>query len=162
VNIETRVNAEEVARRMQERGTNAVTALTGAIDYFAVFLQRYVIEEKLQGQVLQQRRGGQGLAGSIRTIDTTNQGGLVEGGVTGGGGTAYYGRYHEFGTEDPYTITPKNAQALHFFLGGKEIFTKKVIHPPIKERSFMRSSLAENKENFINKVREDLGQAVHK
>jgi HK97 gp10 family phage protein len=60
-----------------------------------------------------------------------------------------YGVYQEFGTgtrgEFPtasYTITPKKGQYLSFNVNGKKVVTRKVTHPGIPARPYMRPALA--------------------
>lgn len=58
-----------------------------------------------------------------------------------------YGMYQEFGTgsrgEYPtgqYEIRPKNKKFLAFKVGGKTVFTKKVMHPGVKAHPYLRPS----------------------
>ncbi len=55
--------------------------------------------------------------------------------------TAPYGVYHEFGVPHEWVITAKKAKALRFQVGGQFVFRKSVVHPPLPERSFLRSAL---------------------
>lgn len=57
-----------------------------------------------------------------------------------------YAAIHEYGGQTkPHDIFPSKAQALHFFMGSKEVFAKSVHHPgsKIPERSYIRSALIE-------------------
>jgi len=56
-----------------------------------------------------------------------------------------YGMYQEFGTGSrgeyptgPYEIRPKNSKFLVFKVGGKTVFTKKVVHPGVKAHPYLR------------------------
>ena len=53
---------------------------------------------------------------------------------------------HEYGgVTKPHDIVPTKAKALHFIMGGKDVFAKIVHHPGSRmpERSYIRSSLAD-------------------
>ena len=49
-----------------------------------------------------------------------------------------------------------NKKALAFMLGGKQVFARRVQHPPIQERSFMRSSLEEMRPGIIAGLEETI------
>jgi hypothetical protein len=127
------------ADTIRARGDRFIPALVRKVNSLALRLQQKIIV-KLSGQVLN-IRSGKG-AGSVR-VTLATPGDTVTADVQAGGGPAWYLKLHEFGTDAPYTILPINKQALAFMLGGKMVIVRKVIHPPIKERSFMRTSIAE-------------------
>jgi phage gpG-like protein len=64
-----------------------------------------------------------------------------------------YARIHEFGGD----VYPVNAKALIFEIGGKKIFSQ---HVRIPERSYLRSSLIENKANINAALRRAVKDAV--
>jgi phage gpG-like protein len=116
-------------------------------------LQRHVVADKLQGQVLKHRTGALG-----RSIQTEI---LRDGGTTIGrvfsAGDVKYAAIHEFGGRTPpHDIFPSKAQALAFTIGGAQIFAKVVHHPGsnMPERSFLRSSLADMTDQIIAGLRE--------
>ena len=51
-----------------------------------------------------------------------------------------YALYVEFGTP-PHIIRAKNAKALHFKVGGKDVFAKSVNHPGTRPQPFIRPVL---------------------
>lgn len=51
----------------------------------------------------------------------------------------YAAPVHE-GSQGPYPIVPKRKKALRFKVGGKTIIVKKVIHPGVKARPFLRTA----------------------
>lgn len=66
------------------------------------------------------------------------------------GPTVEYGAYQEFGTASrgefggsPYVILPKRAPRLVFTIDGKRIHAKKVVHPGVRARPYMRPALVE-------------------
>lgn len=99
-----------------------------------------VVREKLSGPVLRVRTGR-----LRQSIHTTVE--KMAGGFLGKIGTnVKYAGIHEFGgTIIVPTIYPVKKKALRFFIGGQEIFAKKVKAHAIKmpERSYLRSSLQE-------------------
>jgi HK97 gp10 family phage protein len=135
-------------------------ALERKINLLNTRLQQRIQTQKLSGQVLQQRSGK--LKRSIEVIPATidEASGVVSGSVEGAGGPAFYGRFHEFGTSKSYVIVPVNKQALSFLMGNRRVTVKSVLHPPIKERSFMRSAQAEMKEEFIAGMQETVNQLL--
>lgn len=52
---------------------------------------------------------------------------------------ADYALYVHEGTR-PHVIRPRNAQALRFNVGGREVFAKRVDHPGTKARPFLRNA----------------------
>jgi phage gpG-like protein len=116
-------------------------------------LQRHVVQDKLNGQVLNQRSGK--LARSIQQ-DSHTDGDEVVGEVFSSGDVKYAG-IHEFGGKTPpHDIVPSKASALAFMLGGKQIFAKIVHHPGsvIPERSYLRSSLADQADEIVEGLKE--------
>ncbi len=115
-------------------------ALLRGVGKATIGVQADVVQNKLHGQVLNQVTGN--LARNVIAQEPTVSGDVVEG-IVGVGSTAWYGKVHEFGTTGSFDIFPKNKKALRWVSGGKVFFAKHVTHPPFKERSFLRSSLAE-------------------
>ena len=77
-----------------------------------------------------------------------------------------YGTYQEFGTGTrgeypgrPYIITPKQAKVLRFTAGGQTIYTKRVNHPGIPARPYLRPAAQEELGTLLDKLSEK-GQAM--
>jgi len=136
----------------------AESALTDKLNELDLRMQQYIVGEELHGQVLKQRSGR--LAGSIRAIPASRSGSEITGAVEGGGGPAFYARVHEYGGQKEYPIVPVNAKALMFQAGGETIFAKRVNHPPLPERPFMRPALQNMKATIIEELQETLGEAL--
>lgn len=124
-----------------------------AVYRLAIELQRYIVVNKLSGQVLNKRTGR--LARSIqqRVVDTPTD---IRAYVFSAGDVKY-AAIHEYGGVIPaHKVQAKNAQALSFMWHGKRVTVKSVqipnVHMP--ERSFMRSSLRENALKIQEKIRE--------
>jgi phage gpG-like protein len=124
-------------------------ALEHKIAELTVDLQGYVVSRKLQGQVLNHKSGA--LSNSIQASDAKVVGTQITGDVFSSSDVKYAG-IHEFGGVIPgHDIVAKNAKALAFMIDGKQVFARKVHIPDVKmpERSFLRSSLTENKERIV-------------
>jgi hypothetical protein len=141
IRAELRGTDARAARTLRILSPRLIAALMVKMNSLLIRLQAKIVGEKLSGQVLKHRTGK--LAGSIRVIAAEASEDKIEGAVLGGGGPAFYAKFHEFGTTNWYVIRPVNKKVLRFMIGDKEVFAKSVLHPPIQERSFMRSSLAE-------------------
>lgn len=63
--------------------------------------------------------------------------------------TVPYASFVELGT-NPHIIRPVNASALHFFVGGEEVFAKEVMHPGFPGRFFIRRTRDEIKDEVVD------------
>lgn len=59
---------------------------------------------------------------------------------------------------DPFTIYPRRKKALHFFIGGNEIFCKRVNHPGIKGKFFVEKSIDEAEKRIDDFIYYALGE----
>jgi hypothetical protein len=98
------------------------------------------VVENLSGKVLNRRTGKLASSQNLQTVDTAAQ---ITSSVGFNQATVPYGKPHEYGVPHSWIIEPVRAKALRFKPsgGGKFIFAKRVVHPPLKERSFLRSAL---------------------
>lgn len=111
-----------------------------------------LVKDKLSNRVLNVRSGRLRRSIQHRVI---SQAGLIMGQVFSSGDVKY-ARIHEFGGQTrPHDIFPKNAKALAFKMGGKQVFARSVRHPgsKIPERSYMRSSLGEMQLEIVRDIR---------
>lgn len=90
----------------------------------------------LSGQVLHNRTGN--LRDSIKTLAVSTGVRIYQDEAM-----APYGRFHEFGVPHPWTIAARDKKALHFFVGGKEVFARYVTHPGLKARPFLSRGVRE-------------------
>lgn len=130
--------AEYVARKVRALTTN---------------LQRHIVADKLQGQVLRHRSGA--LGRSIQQAVTTS--GEITTGRVFSAGDVKYAAIHEFGGRTaPHDIVPTKAEALAFMMGGQQVFAKLVHHPGsnIPERSYMRTGLFDMSEEIVAGLRD--------
>ena len=156
--IDIQFRLDVIASQYAARKSELFTALAARMDELNLRLQQRIQTRKLSGHVLHQRSGK--LKRSIEVIlaKVRKSEGKITGGVRGAGGPAYYGRFHEFGTEDSYTILPVTKKALRFMIGHRAVFAARVNHPPIAERSFMRSAQEEMKDEFVKNMQQAVYQ----
>lgn len=117
------------------------------------------VKAKLSGQVLNVVTGA--LRRSIFSTVTATDVSVV--GKVASSGDVKYAAIHEFGGKTPaHEIVATKAQALSFMMGGKQVFAKRVNHPgsTIPERSYLRSSLADMKQEIEDGLRDAVKQAV--
>lgn len=132
---------QRATAELLNKGPKMITMLVRSMNLWARKLQTHIQVDKLSGQVLHQRTAKG--RNSIRVIDATAEGSALYAEVLGGGGVAPYMALHEYGGDGPYIIRPTNKKALRFMMGSRVVFATKVLHPPMPQRSFMRSSLAD-------------------
>ena len=114
-------------------------ALVRVMTRLGLELQRQVVDVNLAGAVLKRQTGNLARAQNLKTVDTETE---ISSSVGFNRATAPYGFYHEFGVPHEWVITAVRAKALRFQVGGGQyIFRKSVVHPPLPERSFLRSAL---------------------
>jgi phage gpG-like protein len=109
-----------------------------------------LVQQKLSGPVLKVRTG------VLRSSINSHVQQTATGATATVGTNVIYGRFHEFGVPHSWEIVPRSARALAFEIGGRPIFAMRVTHPPLPERSFLRSSLRE----MTPRIKEELERAV--
>jgi phage gpG-like protein len=124
-----------------------------AVARLGLELQRKV-QEKLSGEVLKVRTGSQRSSINTRIIDTPSE-------VSATVGTNIaYARYHEYGVARAWLIEARNVKALRFTVGGETLFQRRVTHPSLPERSFLRSALKEMAPQIEVELREAVAEAI--
>lgn len=144
---------KEVVAHFDAMPAKVHAALLAKTQSLSIALARYIQEQKLSGQVLKVRSGN--LRRSIAFM-TTDSGETITGKAYSSGDVKY-AAIHEFGGKTgAHDILPKKAKALAFMVGGKQIFAAIVHHPGsvMPERSFMRSSLADMRDEIIDGLRQ--------
>jgi phage gpG-like protein len=151
-----------VRLKLQAMPEKLRSALLTKMDFLSKYLQRYVVTQKLSGQVLNKRSGD--LQRSISQQVTTS-GDTVTAKVYSDSSVAPYAGIHEFGGKTPpHIIEAKNGKALMFDWNGKTVFFQKVNHPgsTMPERSFLRSSLDENRDYIVSELQRTVDQVMSK
>jgi phage gpG-like protein len=140
--LSAELDAGKLIANLDAAPAQVIAAVEVKMRSITINLQKHVINDKLHGQVLQQRTGK--LARSIQQ-DSHTDGDVVIGEVFSAGDVKYAGIHEHGGTTPAHDIVPNKADALAFMMGGKMVFARIVHHPgsKIPERSFLRSSLAD-------------------
>ncbi len=154
-------NADEISANLEGKILQISGAMTAKVDVLTIALQSHIIADKLQGQVLQQRGdSGPSLADSIRVTNALQKGNDITSSVFVEGSAEKYAAFQEFGTSHAYSIQPKIKNVLHFLAGGKDVFVKKIFHPPLRERSFLHSGLDDRKDDFPSGIDDAVQQVL--
>ena len=120
------IGATQVTGRMEQLRKRVPNASLVTMRRGCELLRGYIVKKKLSGQVLKVRTNR--LRSSIQT-EVTQQKDMTVGKV---GTNVKYGRIHELGgTIKAHTIFPVKASALHFYMGGHEIFCRSANIPDI-------------------------------
>lgn len=135
-------------------------AIRAQVDIENRELASVVVNEKLTGAILQRRSGN--LADSVEVVPAENDGSRITGYVQAGGSSAIYAKFQERGTTSWYDIFPVNKKSLAFEIQGKFVFARKVHHPPIEERSFLRSTEEEMRPEMLDRLRSAIDEALSK
>lgn len=138
------VGDTELVAKLRDLGPGLIEALSRKVTELRLMLEAYIKTEKLSGQVLNRRTSA--LFRSING-ETIREAMAVWGRVFSAGDVKY-AAIHEFGGTIPaHKVEASKAEALHFVLGGKDIFVKSVQIPEVHmpERSYMRSGLSDKR-----------------
>ena len=155
----TLVGDRELVAKFDAMPQRVHDALLAKVTALALKLEDKVKSEKLSGQVLNVKTGA--LRRSIFETVTDNATSVI--GKVASSGDVKYAAIHEFGGTIPaHDIYPVNAKALAFMLGGKQVFASVVHHPGsvMPERSYLRSSLDDMRDEIIDGLREAVVGAV--
>lgn len=138
----------ELREQLATKATRLQEVLFTRVQMLTYMLQSKVVA-KLTNQVLHVRTGV--LRGSVNA-NTTTDGSKITGTVSSSGGPAAYGKLHEFGVPHAWEIVATKSRALRFQMGVKAnaraVFARSVVHPPLPQRSFMRATPEENREEI--------------
>jgi phage gpG-like protein len=148
------VGDRELAARLDAMPGRVHDGLARAVVRLGLALQRKVQEEKLSGQVLKVRTGS--LRSSINTAISDTPAAIS----ASVGTNIRYAKAHEYGVDHPWLIAAKSARALRFEIGGRVIFRRSVRHPPLPERSFLRSALKEMAPDIDAGLRQAVATAI--
>jgi phage gpG-like protein len=150
--IELKGDTELIAK-IDDAPNSVRRELTREITAIVLLLEGHIKNDKLSGQVLHVRSGD--LRRSVHAVLPVTQTATGVTGKVAQSGDVKYGAIHEFGGKTPaHVIEAKNAKALHFMMGGKEVFAKRVNHPGsvMPERSYMRSGLADLRDDIADRL----------
>ena len=152
------VGDRELVAQLDEMPAIVRQILKAKITSLALRLEA-LIKDKLSNKVLNVQTGALRRSIFYRVDD---RGQLIVATV-GSSGDVKYAAIHEFGGQTPpHDIVPRKAEALSFVIGGKRVFAKIVHHPGSKmpERSYIRSSLADLREQIVLGLRQGVAEGV--
>ena len=144
------IDDKAVIARLASIPSGVRDALTRKITALRLMLEARV-KMKLSGEVLNVRTGALRQSIFSETVATESE---IAGQIASSGDVKY-ARIHEFGgTTVPHDIFPRKGQALKFMVGAETVFAKSVRHPGsvMPERNFMRSALAEMKDEIVAEI----------
>jgi phage gpG-like protein len=134
--------SDRLVERLVALPASLRAALLETVTRLTIELQRYVMKEKLTGQVLHNRTGT--LRRSIyQHVNATADAVLGEVGTN-----LSYGVMWETTGMAAHDVVPVKAKALSFVWNGERVFFKRVHIPAQGPRSFLKSALAD-KEDYI-------------
>lgn len=148
---------EKIAAKLNGTREGVVDALFTQTQISMGNLREYIVNTKLSGFPLHHRTGN--LIRSTQPSASRSQA-QIEGKVTVAN-TAPYGRYQEYGAHIPERV-PIRKKALHWVTGGADVFAMRARAFDLPPRSFMRSSLAEQRETIVTALATALNRAVTK
>lgn len=157
--ITLHVDSGRVVARFERIKAGMRGSLSRAITAATIELQGYIRASKLHGQVLNSRTGN--LSRAVTAFPAVDDGSRIVGRVAVDR-SAPYGRFQEEGVGHPWVIEPRNAKALRFVAGGKVVFAKRVMHPGLKARPFMSTSLEEFSPTIQSELAAALNEAIVK
>jgi phage gpG-like protein len=144
------VGAEQVVIFLKGTPEKLQGGMQRAFARIAIRLQQYIVQQKLSGQVLHHKSGK--LASSvIQRVETTE--GRIAAIVQAGGLAVSYAGVHEYGG------TFQIPEHLSVSRSGKQ-FTVHAHSATYPERSYMRTSLDENTDMFLEEVSKAIGDAL--
>lgn len=162
----TIVGDRDLIARIGEMPRTVHDELAREVKRLGFKLEALVKTQYLTGQVLKVRTGRlkssitQGAAESrSRFSDTGTEVAYFV------GTNVKYGRTWEYGADVPaYTVRPKNARALHFNVGGRDVFAMKAEIPAhhIAARPFLAPALAQMKQEIIDGMQAALKRGMEK
>jgi phage gpG-like protein len=142
-------NALQLSLYLKSLSTKIHDALVRVMTYIGIDLQRYIVRQKLEGQVLHHRTGKLIRSVNQRVIDAYN---VVAAVVTSAGSGAPYGFLHEFGgTVRIPEHTAHNARRSWIVRAHDATF-------PV--RSYARTSLADRRADYLARIQAAIAGAL--
>jgi hypothetical protein len=134
--------------RLRERGPQIIEALVMKMNELMIRLQHKVVGEALPAFF----KLSPNIASTVQFTPARLENGKIVGTVQAGGpkttkitlksgAEVDYAAVQEYGVPTGWEILPFNKKALAFVLDGKSLIRRRVWHPPLEARPFMRSSL---------------------
>lgn len=142
------ISTPEAMIRLRERGPFIVEALTNKMNALMLKLQAKVVGESIPAFF----KAAPNIASTVQMIPAHVEGTKIVGAVQAGGpkttkitlksgAEVDYAAVQEYGVDHGWEILPFNKRALSFLIDGKRLIRRRVFHPPLEARPFMRSEL---------------------
>lgn len=150
----------ELIERFASMPDRVRAALVQKVSYLALGLEEKV-KKKLSGDVLKVRTGN--LRRSIQ--HKVDQSAAAVTGTVYSSGDVKYAAIHEFGGRTKaHVIEAASGKTLAFTMNGKQVFARRVNHPgsKIPERSFLRSSLTDMRDEIVAGLHQAVADALKK
>jgi len=150
---------DRVAKFIKDRLPTVTEAVVVRMNALLIRLQTYIVGQKLSGQVLHHRSGH--LIDSIRLEppQPVIEGTRVIGGVQGAGPIAWYGKIHEYGGTFGVKEHVRKALSPKGMAYERTIKAHSVTFP---ERSFMRSSVTDMRDQIVAGLQGAINEALSK
>jgi hypothetical protein len=150
-----------IVLKLKSKSKAAMSGAERGVAKATIALTTYIKEELLSGQVLNV------VTGNLRRAVYFVISGLI--GIVSVGPEAPYAKFQEYGVDHSWVIEAKaysnvethGRHSLHFNVGGADVFASKVTHPGLKERSFMRRGLVDQREEIIATIRYEVNEGVN-
>jgi phage gpG-like protein len=147
---------EQIAAKLNGTRQNAIDSLARQMRISMGTLREYIVSTKLSGFPLKHRTGNLIRSTQPSTSQTTGQ---IAGKVSVDN-TAFYGKIHEYGGSFTARRTLKLPPHLARRQSGERVMTGTPYGIFFPERSFMRTSLAENRQTIITALATALNRAI--
>lgn len=143
--IEFTVDASQVEQYLASKGQIIIAALRDELTAETVNLLSYIKDDKLSGQILNQRTGNLKNSGFTEVVETPD---TMTGNVSFGA-TVPYAAIHNYGGD--IDIPEVTGKLMVFERGGETIFTRshKAFTVRMPERNYMESSLEEKQPEIL-------------
>lgn len=158
--IDAEVKGEsKVTARIERFVPRMRSALRQRMSRIVLRLQAHVVQDKLQGQVLNVREGR--LQRSINQAVIEGEASIM--GIVGSGGNVKYAAAHEYGFQGAVTVREHLRTITQAF--GKPLATpvtatvrQHTMNMNLPERSFLRSALSDERSQIISDIRATVGE----
>lgn len=116
-------------------------------------------------------KGATNIPATVRTHPAVVEGTVIKGWVDAGGPRTTkttlhsgedvdYAAVQEYGIDHEYVIRPFDKKALAFMMGNKQVIVRRVLHPPLTARPYMRTGLEDMKQEIIDGLNESISELV--
>lgn len=150
--------------KLRNNGPQILQALTGKMNQLMIRLQSKVVGEEIPKFFKTDQHIGSSVRVEPAHVDGTVVAGFVDAGgvpetqriTKKSGAQVDYAVVQEYGVSHGWEILPFDKKALAFMFNGKPAIFRRVFHPPLESRPFMRTALDE----MEGQITSELGQTL--